>query len=473
MRQRARGHAGPTAAAGGAISVVKPKGKAELVAELRAVRARVAELERHAAESKHAAEAARALAQVVREFVGARDLAQATERVAWTVVQFFGVHQSLLFRLEPTSASLVCVAAAGEGSPEKWVGWTLPAGAGVAGLAVTEGRPIYSSDLFADPRITLPEWKLGRVREEGFRSMLTVPLKVRGEAIGALTLADTGGRVFTTEETELLSAFADQAALALQHEVHHLESRRRQLLDFFERHAMRVGEELHHEILNTLCGYLATAIDEQHYAEAKKHLDALVADLRRIMNNLYPKDLETEGLLWTIHKRLDDAKDEMLHRGRECTVTFDCPPSITNETIVQSLRDKSHLILLYRIVLEAIINARKHSRATSIGVEIRSTRRGVVVIGVRDNGIGNGGPFAENVGLALMFQRAEEIGADLEYRAASPHGGTAVLIRLRQNHRLEAPSAAQVIAAQIIAAIKSDTKGTLKPGSGNATALEQ
>src|SRR5438128_7322583 len=70
---------------GWAISVVKPKGKAELVAELRAVRARVAELERQAAESKHAAEAARALAQVVREFVGARDLAQATERVAWEI----------------------------------------------------------------------------------------------------------------------------------------------------------------------------------------------------------------------------------------------------------------------------------------------------------------------------------------------------------------------------------------------------
>ena len=100
---------------GWAISVVKPKGKAELVAELKAVRARVAELERQAAESKHAVEAARALAQVVREFVGARDLAQATERVAWTVVRFFGVHQSLLFRLEPTSASLVCVAAAGGG----------------------------------------------------------------------------------------------------------------------------------------------------------------------------------------------------------------------------------------------------------------------------------------------------------------------------------------------------------------------
>src|SRR5439155_8217298 len=102
----------------------------------------------------------------------------------------------------------------------------------------------------------------------------------------------------------------------LQHEVHRLESRRRQLLDYIEKHAMRVGEELHHEILNTLCGYLATAIDEENYSEAKTNLDALVADLRRIMNNLYPKDLETEGLLWTIQKRLDDARDEMRHHGR-------------------------------------------------------------------------------------------------------------------------------------------------------------
>src|SRR5438046_7520157 len=74
-----------------------------------------------------------------------------------------------------------------------------------------EGRPIYSSDLLADPRITLPEWKLERIREEGFRSMITVPLKVGGEAIGALTLADSAGRIFTTEAIGLLPAFADQA----------------------------------------------------------------------------------------------------------------------------------------------------------------------------------------------------------------------------------------------------------------------
>src|ERR1043166_273863 len=414
---------------------MKSKTKAQLIAELKVVQVRVAGLERQVAESKHAAEAARALAQLSRELAGTL-LAQSTERVVRTVARLFGVRHSLLFRLEPASGSLICVAAADARSREKWIGWTLPAGTGLAGLVVIEGRPIYSSDLLADPRITLPEWKLERIREEGFRSMITVPLKVGGEAIGALTLADSAGRVFTTEAIGLLSAFADQAALALQHEVHHLESRRRQLLAYIEKHAMRVGEELHHEILNTLCAYLATAIDEENYAEAKKNLDALVADLRRIMNNLYPKDLETEGFLWTIQKRLDDARDEMLHHGRECTVAFDCPPTITNETILQSLGDESHLLLLYRIVLEAVINARKHSKGTSIGVKIHSPKPGVVEISVHDNGIGDGGPFAENVGIALMSQRAQEIGAELEYTAAYPEGGTVVLIRDRKSTRL-------------------------------------
>ena len=438
---------------------MKSKTKAQLIAELKAVQARIAGLERQVAESGQAAEAARALAQLSRELAGTLDLAQATERVLQTVVRLFGVPHSLLFRLDAASGSLVCVAAADGGSREKWIGWTLPAGTGLAGLAVREGRPT---------RITLPEWKLERIREEGIRSMITVPLKVGGEAIGALALADSAERVFTTEEIGLLSAFADQAALALQHEVHHLESRRRHLLAYIEKHAMRVGEELHHEILNTLCAYLATAIDEENYSEAKQNLDALVADLRRIMNNLYPKDLETEGLLWTIQKRLDDARDEMLHHGRECTVTFDCPATITNETIMQSLRDESHLVLLYRIALEAIINARKHSKGMSIGVKIRSPKPGVVEISIHDDGIGDGGPFAENVGIALMSQRAEEIGAELEYTAAYPQGGTVVLIRLKHQHVTEAPTAAQVIAA-----IKSHSQLTPKLAADHATGSER
>src|SRR5947209_17956093 len=140
------------------------------------------------------------------------------------------------------------------------------------------------------------------------------------------------------------------------------------------------------------------------------------------MNNLYPKDLETEGLLWTIQKRLDDARDEMLHHGRECTVTFDCPATITNETIMQSLRDESHLILLYRVALEAIINARKHSKGMFIGVKIRSPKPDVVEISIHDDVIGDGGPLAANVCIAPLTHRAVAIVSVLEYTAAYIQG---------------------------------------------------
>src|SRR2546428_12608453 len=231
---------------------------------------------------------------------------------------------------------------------------------------------------------------------------------------------------------------------------------------------MRVGEELHHEILNSRWAYWATASDEENYSGAKKNLDALGADLRRIMNNLSPKDLEAKDHLWTYKKRLDDARDEMLHHGRECTATFDCPATITNETIMESLRDESHLTLLYRIALEAIINARKHSKGTSIGVKIRAPKPGVVEISIHDDGIGDGGPFAENVGFALMSQRAEEIGAELAYTAAYPRGGTVVLIRLNPQAVTDAPTAAQVIAA-----IKSHAQPTPKRGADHATGSER
>ena len=151
----------------------------------------------------------------------------------------------------------------------------------------------------------------------------------------------------------------------LQKDVQVLEARRGELLQYIETQAIRVGEEIHHEVLNTLTGYLATAIDEGNYAESRTWLEALIQELRRIMNNLYPRDLEAEGFLETIRNRLRYAKQHLERRGRPCEVALDCPPEITDAAIAASAGRSSHVVLLYRIVLEAIINARKHSGARS------------------------------------------------------------------------------------------------------------
>jgi len=215
----------------------------------------------------------------------------------------------------------------------------------------------------------------------------------------------------------------------LQKDVQVLEARRGELLQYIETQAIRVGEEIHHEVLNTLTGYLATAIDEGNYAESQTWLEALTQELRRIMNNLYPRDLETEGFLETIRNRLRYAKQHLERRGRRCEVALDCPPEITDAAIAASAGGPSHVVLLYRIVLEAISNARKHSGGTFIGVSVRAPAPGAVEIRISDNGVAGGGPFSENAGMALTRRRAEEIGAGIEYQSTSD-GGTAVAIRL-------------------------------------------
>ncbi|HEX2387310.1 MAG TPA: ATP-binding protein, partial [Candidatus Binatia bacterium] len=219
----------------------------------------------------------------------------------------------------------------------------------------------------------------------------------------------------------------------LQGEVLRLENRRERLLTYLEKQAFRIGEEIHHEVLNTLCGYLATAIDERDFADAQSRLADVVTELRRIMNHLYPKDLEAQGFVATIRKRLQDVKIQMRRRVPNFTVDFDCPPDVTDDSITASLRDKSHLVLLYRIVSEAIINARKHSQGTNIALHIGRPRLGVVEIAVSDNGRGSGGPFEQSFGIDLMQRRAEDIGADIEYKKTSPAGGTTVVIRLAHN----------------------------------------
>ena len=80
------------------------------------------------------------------------------------------------------------------------------------GRALVEGRTVHIPDVQADSDYTFSEAKeLG-----GFRTILAVPMLREGAAIGVLALTRIDVRPFTDKQIELVSMFADQAAIAIE-----------------------------------------------------------------------------------------------------------------------------------------------------------------------------------------------------------------------------------------------------------------
>ncbi|HKW95940.1 MAG TPA: GAF domain-containing protein, partial [Methylomirabilota bacterium] len=174
---------------------------------------------------------AAALSAVGQALVQSLDLGSVGRHIAEGIRSLLGGTVSVLWELEAGGSRLVCVASSGatEAFPP---GTVAGVDEGVAGLAASEGRPAASSDILADPRITLHPDTRAKVEQAGHASVLAVPLIIGGRVIGALGVGDVTGRTFEAEEISRLQDFANQAAIALENaRLFELESSRRAQLE--------------------------------------------------------------------------------------------------------------------------------------------------------------------------------------------------------------------------------------------------
>jgi GAF domain-containing protein len=88
----------------------------------------------------------------------------------------------------------------------------VPAPSSCSGRALLERRTVHVLDAATDPQYAMPDYQF----IANNRTMLGVPLLHQGAALGAITLWKTRVEPFTEKQIELITAFADQAIIAIQ-----------------------------------------------------------------------------------------------------------------------------------------------------------------------------------------------------------------------------------------------------------------
>ena len=205
---------------------------------------------------QHAAETLARLAQTLTESLDVGDVGR---RIVESVLPVFDVRSAGLRLIEP-DGSLVTVARSAAAGMHSVPGNVVPAGTGISGRAIADGRPVRTPNLLDDPGIVVTPHMRAQAMASGERAMLAVPLCVKGRVIGSLSVADREGRVFLDADAALLQGFADQAALALENARLFGEAeRRRREAELLAQLARSVNESLD---LDVVLQRIAGAVQE-------------------------------------------------------------------------------------------------------------------------------------------------------------------------------------------------------------------
>jgi PAS domain S-box-containing protein len=250
-------------------------------------------------------------------------------------------------------------------------------------------------------------------------SVLGAALQVGDRRIGFVVLESVTKGFFTTAHAERLRAIADQAAAAISNA--RLVGQASELAAAEER--QRLSRELHDAVNQTLWTASLTTDsvlrDVEEGSELHRRLQRLrtltsgaQAEMRTLLLELRPQELVEVDL----HELLGHLVAAMECR-KKLEVTVELEPIEL---------EPAQRVALYRITQEALTNITRHSAASVVSISLRRAddKSGRVELRIADNGRGFDVDAVPpgHLGLSIMRERAEAVGAELVLRAAPGHG---------------------------------------------------
>jgi len=244
---------------------------------------------------------------------------------------------------------------------------------------------------------------------------LVVPLRAGESSVGVLfALRTPGAAVFDEQQLQIVSSFADQAALALaQAEV---QSTRRELDVLADRD--RIARDLHDHVIQRLFAVGLAMQGTQRRAKTPavagrldEHLDELhqvVQEIRTAIFDLHGGAPSALGLRSKLHNAIT---------GMTGDATIPTTVRMSGPLDVVSTELAGHA---EAVVREAVSNTVRHAHATELSITVSVTDD--LVIDVTDNGIGLPDAVARS-GLGNLEQRATEAGGSCQVNRVEG-GGT-------------------------------------------------
>ncbi len=407
-----------------AVADITKRRKAE--EELRAAkdaaeRARHEEEERRQ-EAERRRQIAESLADVMTVLNSNRSLEEVLDYIAMQTAELLGNQAVGIYRLEEDGK--LAIRAARGLLVAYATGREIPVGQAALRRAMASREPVPIPDLAhrldrGGTAIRQAErTTLAQTWADIYQALLAVPIIVGDELYGGVALYYSEPREFPEEEIELATVFGDQVALAIENA--RLRDQVGEAAAVAERE--RLARDLHDAVTQTL--FSATLIAEalprvwerspdrarDGLQELRSLTKGALAEMRTLLLELRPAAL-TEKPLGDLLGQLAEA---MAGRSR-------VPIKLTVEG--DSLLPEELQVAMYRIAQEALNNVAKHADASEASVSLLC-EPGRVTLRIRDDGCGfdPADTLPEQLGIAIMQERADSIGARMEVTSQLARG---------------------------------------------------